>query len=310
MRERKRLIRLLVTDVTLLRTDDQITVSVRFPAGQHHTLHLPRPRNAWQLHTTPDSTIATIDELLNTHPFDETVTILNQRGLTGGWGKPFTVASLTALCRARNIPSHAHRLRAAGMLTLNEIAGDLDVTTATAKRWHRLGLIVGHRIDGRGGRLYEPHQPRPAAAQVTASQRTGGTAQLITGFQLADRLSVSPSTVRSWSKAGLITAHAVDRRGFNLYHPDQTRPAQVEIIASQRPPGTAECITGGQLAAKLARSRSAIYKWYQLGLIDAVGTDKTGRHLYQPDQQPPTPQQIRQARAASRELTTSRHHLT
>jgi DNA invertase Pin-like site-specific DNA recombinase/DNA-binding transcriptional MerR regulator len=301
MRERKRLIRLLITDVTLLRGDDSITASVRFPAGQHHTLHLPRPRNAWQLHTTPDTTIATIDELLATHPIDETVTILNQRGLTGGWGKPFTGASLTALCRNRNIPSHADRLRAAGMLTLDELADELGVTTATAKRWHRLGLIAGHRIDGRREQLYEPRQPRPTTAQIGASQRPAETAQLITGFQLADRLAVSPSTVYSWFKAGLITAHAVDSRGFNLYRPDQTRPTKAEVTASQRPAGTTDLITGGQLAAKLGRSRSAIYKWYQLGLIQAVGTDKTGRHLYPPDQQPPAPAQIRQARAAARE---------
>ena len=305
MRERKRLIRLLITDVTLLRTDDDITVSVRFPAGQHHTLHLPRPRNAWQLHTTPDTTIAIIDELLDTHPFDEAVTILNQRGLTGGWGKPFTVASLTALCRNRNIPSHSDRLRATGMLTTDEIAAEHGTTTATIKRWHRLGLITGQRLDGRGQHLYHPAQPRPTAAQITASQRTDGTTHLITGLQLADRLDVLRSTVYSWFKNGLIQAHAVDSRGFNLYRPDQTRPTKAEVTASQRPPGTADLITGGQLAAELGLSRSAIYKWYQLGLITAAGTDKTGRHLYQPDQQPPSPDQIRQARAQARERHTS-----
>ncbi len=38
MRERKRLIRLLVTDVTLIRTAEHITTHVRLPAGQQHTL--------------------------------------------------------------------------------------------------------------------------------------------------------------------------------------------------------------------------------------------------------------------------------
>ena len=301
MRERKRLIRLLVTDVTLLRTDDDISVSVRFPAGQHNSMRLPRPQNAWQLHTTSDTTIAAIDELLNTHPFDETVTILNQRGLTGGWGKPFTVASLATLCRNRNIPNHADRLRAAGMVSIDELAAELGVTTATAKSWHRLGLITGHRIDGRREHLYKPHQPRPTKTEIAASQRTDATTQLITGFQLADRLGVTRSTVYSWFKAGLIQAAAVDHRGVNLYQPDQPRPTKAEITASQRPTGTADLITGGQLAAKLECSRSAVYKWYQLGLIQAHGTDKTRRHLYQPDQQPPTAEQIHQARAAARE---------
>ena len=45
MRERKRLIRLLITDVTLTRGEDTITAAVRLPGGQHHTLHLPIPLN-------------------------------------------------------------------------------------------------------------------------------------------------------------------------------------------------------------------------------------------------------------------------
>ena len=303
MRERKRLIRLLVTDVTLRKTPDGVTASIRFPGGQHHTLHLPRPRRAWELHTTPDTTTALIDELLDQHPFDEAVTILNQRNVTSGWGKPFTVASLTALCRAHNIESHADRLRVAGMLTIDQIAANLGATAATVKRWHRLGLITGQRIDGRRQHLFHTGQQRPAAAQIAASQRPNDKAALLTGFQLADRLGVSPSTVYNWFKTGLIEPHAVDRRGFNLYHPDQTRPGAAQIIASQRPPGTADLITGGQLAARLTLSRSTIYKWYQLGLIHAAGTDKTGRHLYRPDQQPPTPTQIRKARARAAKLS-------
>ena len=38
MRERKRLIRLLVTDVTLIKTGEQITAHVRLSGGQQHTL--------------------------------------------------------------------------------------------------------------------------------------------------------------------------------------------------------------------------------------------------------------------------------
>ena len=161
MRERKRLIRLLVTDVTLIRGSEQITAHIRLSGGQQHTLSVPRPLRAWEAHTTPPSTIALIDEMLDQHTYDETVAILNQRGLTGGWGKPFTVVSLTQLCRNRGIPSHGDRLRAAGMLTLDEIAAQLGVTAATVKIWQRRGDITGRRIDGRRAHLYHPGQTRP-----------------------------------------------------------------------------------------------------------------------------------------------------
>jgi DNA invertase Pin-like site-specific DNA recombinase len=162
MRERKRLIRLLVTDVTVIRGSEHITAHVRLPGGQQHTLTVPRPLRAWEAHTTPAATIDLIDQLLAEHTYDQTADILNTQGLTGGWGKPFTVASLTQLCQARNIPSLRDRLRATGMLTVDEIAAELGVTPATIKRWQHRGEITGRRIDGRREHLYHPGQTRPA----------------------------------------------------------------------------------------------------------------------------------------------------
>ncbi|MGH9304479.1 MAG: MerR family transcriptional regulator [Acidimicrobiales bacterium] len=161
MRERKRLIRLLVTDVTLVLSGEHIDVHVRLSGGVTHSLAVPRPPRAWELHTTQPTTIALIDELLDDHPCDETVRILNGRGLTGGWGKPFSVPSLTQLCRLRAIPDHRQRLRAAGMLTVQEIAHDLGVTPHTIKIWQRRGDITGRRVDGRRECLYHPGQVRP-----------------------------------------------------------------------------------------------------------------------------------------------------
>ena len=177
MRERKRLIRLLVTDVTLIRTSEQITAHVRLPGGTQHTLTVPRPLRAWEAHTTPPATIALIDELLAEHTYDETVTILNQRGLTGGWGKPFTVASLTQLCRNRGILPLHQRLRAAGMLTLDEIADQFAVTPATIKTWQRRGDLTGRRIDGRREHLYHSDQTRPPDRRRRARHHSTGPAR-------------------------------------------------------------------------------------------------------------------------------------
>lgn len=169
IRERKRLIRLLVTDVTLIRGDEQqITAHVRLSGGQQHTLNVPRPLRAWEAHTTPASTIDLIDQLLDEHTYDQTVAILNQQGLTGGWGHPFTIASLTQLCRNRGLPSHQQRLRAAGMLTLEQIAEQLGVSTQTIKVWQRRGDITGRRIDARREHLYHPGQTRPPARRRRA----------------------------------------------------------------------------------------------------------------------------------------------
>jgi len=160
-RERKRLIRLLVTDVTLIRGNEYITAHVLLPGGQQHTLTVPRPLTAYEQHTTTAATVALINELMAEHTYDEAVTILRERNIRSGWGKAFTVASLRALCRARNIPSLRDRLQDAGMLTLTQVADDLRVAPATVKIWQRAGLITGRRVDGRREYLYHPAQNCP-----------------------------------------------------------------------------------------------------------------------------------------------------
>jgi DNA invertase Pin-like site-specific DNA recombinase/DNA-binding transcriptional MerR regulator len=305
IRERKRLIRLLVADVTLTRHPDGVTAQVRLPGGQQHTLRLPRPRTAYELHTTDPATVTLIDQLLDHHPVDEIVTILNERQITGGWGRPFTNANLAALCQARHLTSHADRLRALGMLTTDQIAADLGVSHATIRTWHRAGLITGRRVDGRGEHVYHPGQHRPDRPRLAAG-RPADTAHLLTSGQLATKLAVCHDTVSRWHHLGLIDSPARDQRGFNLYHPDQARPTPAQVTAAGRPPDTQEAITGGRLALRLSVSRSTIYKWYRLGLIDSLGVDNTGRHLYHRDQQAPDPTRIAAARTTAR--GNGRHH--
>ena len=171
MRERKRLIRLLVTDVTLLRGDEYITAQVRLPGGTEHTLSVPRPLRAWEAHTTPDATIALIDELLADHTYDEAVKILNERRPHHGWGKAFTVPSLTFLCRARNIPDLRQRLRAAGMLTLDEIAAEFGVCHPDVKIWQRRGAITADASTDVASISTTPVRHVPPTAAVLAGSR-------------------------------------------------------------------------------------------------------------------------------------------
>jgi DNA invertase Pin-like site-specific DNA recombinase len=166
MRERKRLIRLLLTDTTLIKTSDGITVHVRFRGGQNRTLNLPLPPNAWQQRQTPQTTIDLIDQLLDERTYRQVTEILTQRGITSGEGSTFTASRLRAHCDRYRLRSHYQRLRDAGLLTLDEIAGELGAHPQSIKRWYRLGLITGRLADDRGTCLYHPGQTRPTAAQV------------------------------------------------------------------------------------------------------------------------------------------------
>jgi hypothetical protein len=76
-RERKRMIRLLLEDVTLIKRD-QISVHVRFKGGVVKTLTLPLPLSAPQLRKTDEAVIQEIDRLLDHHTEREIAAIFNK----------------------------------------------------------------------------------------------------------------------------------------------------------------------------------------------------------------------------------------
>jgi DNA invertase Pin-like site-specific DNA recombinase len=159
MRERKRITRLLVTDVTVTRTTDTITAHVRLAGGQHRTLDLPMPKTGPEARKTPPGVLAAIGELLGQHTTGEIASILNQRGLASGTGEPFHRLIVDHIIRAHHIPTRRQRLRDQGMLTLAEIAAAHKVHPHTIKAWRRAGIVSAERYNDKGEYLYYPPDP-------------------------------------------------------------------------------------------------------------------------------------------------------
>ena len=157
-RERKRLTRLVIEDVTLDRTD-QIHLHVRFRGGQTTSLTAPIPPRAWQARQTDPDTLRLLDRLLDDHTDLNTAEQLNQAGRVSGTGIPFTAAIVLGLRRNHNLPSHADRLRTRGLLTAEEIAERLDIHTTTVRDWQRAGLLTAQKANDKNMLLYEPPPP-------------------------------------------------------------------------------------------------------------------------------------------------------
>lgn len=66
MRDRKRMVRLLIDDVTVVRKD-AIHAHVRFRGGLTRSFVLPLPKRAWELRQTPPDVIREIDAMLAHH---------------------------------------------------------------------------------------------------------------------------------------------------------------------------------------------------------------------------------------------------
>jgi len=157
-RERKRMARLLIDDVTLTKTD-QIHLHVRFRGGQTTSLTIPIPPTGWKARQTDPGAFALLDQLLDDHTDAETAQALNAAGHRSGEHKAFTRLIVLHLRRAHQLPSHADRLRARGLLTIDEIADRLGVHPSTIKAWRRAGLLISHKANDKNERLFEPPTP-------------------------------------------------------------------------------------------------------------------------------------------------------
>lgn len=166
-RERKRMIRLLIDDVTLAKTD-RIHAHVRFRGGQTTSLTIDIPPTGWQLRQTHPDTLAALNRLLDEHTDAGTAEALNAAGHRSGEGKPFTGRIVLHLRRAHHLPSHAQRLRARGLLDKHQIAELLSVHPTTIKAWHRAGLLTSHQANDKNIRLFEP--PAPGDPRLVARQ--------------------------------------------------------------------------------------------------------------------------------------------
>jgi DNA invertase Pin-like site-specific DNA recombinase len=180
-RERKRMLRLLIEDVTLLKTD-KITAHVRLRGGATRTLILERPLPIAQIRKTKPEIVAEIDALLNDHCDREVAEILNQRGHRTWQNLPFTLKKIAWIRMIYHLKSRFGRLREQGLLTAKDITKTLGISETTVHEWARCGLLRRIICDNRGHSLYEPlrdvtiikgHGGRGAAQPVLTAVESG-----------------------------------------------------------------------------------------------------------------------------------------
>ena len=154
-RERKRMARLLLEDVTL-KKDKEVSLGVRFRGGTTRQLTVPLSKTSWQLRQTPAAVVAEIDALLDHHTEMEIAALLNERGLLSGQGKHFCGTMVRRIRRSYQLRTRYERLREAGMQTVTEIADSIGIAIQTVNIWRRNGLLKAHAYNDKHEYLYEP----------------------------------------------------------------------------------------------------------------------------------------------------------
>ena len=176
-RERKRMLGLLIEDVTLVK-QRQITAAVRFRGGATTTLTLPRPLTAQQQRVTHEDVRQEIDVLLGEYTDAQVAHQLNQRGLHTGAGEAFDTHSVKWVRHAHKLKSFKQRLLDEGWLTGRQTEAKLGVKRSTLQRWRTVGRIKARICTDLGEWLYWlPPEIEDGVTNPTSTQMGNSTAR-------------------------------------------------------------------------------------------------------------------------------------
>jgi DNA invertase Pin-like site-specific DNA recombinase len=153
--ERKRMVALLIEDVTLVR-GQKIDIHVRFRGGQTTSLSVERPKPMALVRKTLPAVVTKLDHLLNTCSDREAAVQLNALGHRNWKGEAFTTKRAAYVRQMYGLKSRFDRLRARGYLTGNEVAQQLRICITRVHDLGREGILPRTSYGNEERRLYKP----------------------------------------------------------------------------------------------------------------------------------------------------------
>jgi hypothetical protein len=169
-KDRKRLLRTLIADVTVLPEPDQakVRIGIRWHTGATDELRVARAVHSGTARRSPSPAVETVRQLGPVTPPAELAGQLNAAGLTTGNGRPFDVKAVQWIRHAYHIPAPAPY--AEGEISVAGAARQLGCSTGVIYYWIQAGQLDARR--GPGNRLCITWNDRIQAAcreRITAS---------------------------------------------------------------------------------------------------------------------------------------------
>ena len=155
-RDKKRMLRLLVEDVTLTREAPMVRIDIRWKGGAVSSFTKPLPLAAPDMVRTPPSIVEMVRALAPHETDREIAQTLNARDLHSGKGRRFAPNIIKSIRATYGIDSMWERYRKEGWLTSEEVATQLKVHPKTARRFAAEGLLRGLPVNDKGDFLFEP----------------------------------------------------------------------------------------------------------------------------------------------------------
>jgi hypothetical protein len=166
-KDRKRLLRTLIADVTLVPEPDQgkARIGIRWHTGATDEIVTRRgPRSYNVPHRTPPEIIDLVRQADPAMRLGALADALNTAGHRTGRGRPFTAKAVEGIRYTYGVPSAGPY--APGEVSVSDVAARLSVSIGVVYHWIETKQLVAHR--SRGNRLCIPGltpSKRPAASE-------------------------------------------------------------------------------------------------------------------------------------------------
>ena len=177
-RERKRMVRLLIEDVTLVR-EEKLIIKIRFKGGALRILYLPKPKSYVEQRQIDPRVVEEVDRLLEKHTYTEIAAILNERGFKSGTGKSFDGHRVKTIRLAYQLKDRYQRLRKQGYLTAKEAAQKLGISSGGLRARKAAGRLnlKSFKVNDYNQHLYEDPDWTAGAETRTNHLQEAGKSQ-------------------------------------------------------------------------------------------------------------------------------------
>jgi hypothetical protein len=143
-RDRKRILRLLVRDITVTKGPQPkvISLQVRWQGGGTETLEVQMPPNRAEVVRYPETFVAQIRELAVNHHDDEILRLLSAKGHQSSTGKPLTLSMIKWLRYKHRIPAPQPPDHT---LNVRQVRDRYGVSLWVVHYWIGRGVITAHQ---------------------------------------------------------------------------------------------------------------------------------------------------------------------
>jgi excisionase family DNA binding protein len=146
-RDRKQLLRALISEVvvTVHGEQRQAAVEISWEGGARTELQVKLNARGPERHRLGEDTIALIRRLAEHHPDRQIAQILSRQERRTGTGLAFTEARVKAARQRAGIPAAPAPDPGSQLVTIQQAASELGVSTSTVRRWLDEGLLPGEQ---------------------------------------------------------------------------------------------------------------------------------------------------------------------